>query len=125
MFYSDVNLTHITSLKEDAIWTRKNPVTPKYPMKLASSDIAGCGIFKVIVNEQGETDSVELITSVPKKEIFKPSKKVIKNWEWAKSDDKLAKAEEKTIRLDYCMGAKSQEAATKQCQKQAKLKCSI
>jgi len=123
--YADVNITHITPIKEDAIWTRKKQVSPKYPKKLAKSGIAGCGIFKVIVNEQGETDSIELITSIPKKVIFKPSRKVIKKWKWTKTDNTIAKSEEKTIRLDYCMGGTSLEEAQSRCQKQAKLNCSV
>lgn len=123
--HSDVNLTHITPTKENAMWTRKKQVPPKYPFALARSGIAGSGIFKVIVNEQGETDSVELITSIPKKVIFKPSRKVIKKWKWTKTDNTIAKAEEKTIRLDYCMGGTSLEEAQKRCQKQAKLTCSV
>ena len=123
--YADVNITHITPIKEDAIWTRKKQVSPKYPMKLAKSGIAGCGIFKVVVDEQGETDSVELISSIPKKVIFKPSKKVIKKWKWVKPDNAIAKVEEKTIRLDYCMGGASIEEAQQRCQSQAKLSCSV
>jgi hypothetical protein len=123
--YADVNITHITPIKEDAVWTRKKQVSPRYPMKLAKSGIAGCGIFKVIVNEQGETESVELISSIPKKVIFKPSRKVIKKWKWAKTDNAIAKAEEKTIRLDYCMGGTSLEEAQQRCQSQAKLSCSV
>lgn len=116
---------NITPIKEDVIWTRKQQVTPKYPMKLARSSIAGCGIFKVVINEQGKTDSVELISSIPKKVIFKPSKKVIKKWKWAKSDNAIAKAEEKTIRLDYCIGGTNLEEEQKRCQSQAKLSCSV
>ena len=31
-----------------------------YPMDLAMKGIAGCGIFKVTVDENGKTDNVEL-----------------------------------------------------------------
>jgi len=121
---ADVNITHITPIKENAIWTRKKQVTPMYPIELAHSGIAGCGIFKVLVNEQGKTDSVELITSIPKKSIFKPSKKVIKKWKWVQAANTVAKAEEKTIRLDYCIEGKNLEEVQSNCKKQAKLSCS-
>jgi len=52
--YADVNIphiTHITPIKADAIWARKKQVSPKYPIELARSGIAGCAIFKVFVNE--------------------------------------------------------------------------
>tara|TARA_Y100000034_G_scaffold135388_1_gene207120 strand:- start:2103 stop:2495 length:393 start_codon:yes stop_codon:yes gene_type:complete len=122
--YGDVKLTHIKPMKEEANWIRKKQVTPKYPVLLARNGIAGCGIFKVVVNEKGKTDSVELIQSIPEKVIFKPSKKIIKKWKWVQSSNGESKKEEKIVRLDYCLGGKSTEEAEAICLKQSKLKCS-
>ncbi len=60
--HTDVKLTHIKSEKADAQWIRANQFTPRYPIKLAMKGIAGCGVFKVTVDENGKTDNVELIS---------------------------------------------------------------
>lgn len=86
--------------------------------------IAGCGVFKVTVDENGKTDNVELVSSIPKKVIYKPAKKVIKSWEWKNISGKPNLAEEKLIRLDFCMGGKTEAEAKSRCIEQAKLECS-
>ncbi|MDE3272908.1 energy transducer TonB [Pseudoalteromonas sp. G4] len=122
--YGDVKLTHLKPTKENTHWVRKKQVSPLYPVKLAKKGIAGCGIFKVVVNEKGKTDSVELIQSVPEKVIFRPSKKIIRKWDWVQTQGGEAKAEEKIIRLDYCLGGNSVEEAEAICLKQSQYNCS-
>ncbi|GAC25259.1 hypothetical protein GMES_2969 [Paraglaciecola mesophila KMM 241] len=122
--FADVKLTHIKPGKSDAQWIRTKQVTPMYPMDLAMKGIAGCGIFKVTVNENGKTDNVELISSIPKKVIYKPAKKVIKKWKWQNISGHPNATEEKLIRLDFCMGGKTEAEAKVRCAEQAKLKCS-
>lgn len=80
--FADVKLTHIKPEKSDAQWIRVKQVTPMYPMELAMKGVDGCGVFKVTVDENGKTDSVELISSIPKKVIYKLAKKVINKWKW-------------------------------------------
>ncbi len=104
--YSDVKLTHIKPEKVDAQWIRTQLFTPRYPMKLAMKAIVGCSVFKVIVDESGKTSNVELVSSVPKKVISKPAKKLIKSWEWKNVSGEPSLAEEKLVRLDFCMGGK-------------------
>lgn len=118
-----VELTHISPTKEESTWVREKQFTPRYPMELAMKGVIGCGIFKVKVNANGSTDSIELVNSMPKKVIFKPAKKVIKDWDWKLAKGKIEVPEEKLIRLDFCMGGTSQEEAEKRCQLQAKLAC--
>ncbi|MFY8352061.1 energy transducer TonB [Pseudoalteromonas sp. SSM20] len=122
--FADVKLTHLEPTQEKANWIREKQVTPKYPISLAKKGIAGCGIFKVVVNEQGKTDSVELIQSVPEKVIYKPSKKIIRKWNWVQAQNGNAVAEEKLIRLDYCLGGESVEEAEAICLKQSQYNCS-
>tara|TARA_R110002012_G_scaffold309151_1_gene515999 strand:- start:120 stop:563 length:444 start_codon:yes stop_codon:yes gene_type:complete len=122
--FADVKLTHIKPGKSDAQWIRTKQFSPMYPMDLAMKGIAGCGIFKVIVDENGKTDNVELISSIPKKVIYKPAKKVIKKWKWQNISGHPNATEEKLIRLDFCMGGKTEAEAKVRCAEQAKLKCS-
>ena len=121
--HADVKLTHIKPGKAEAKWVRAKQFTPRYPMKLAMKGITGCGVFKVTVNENGKTDDVELVSSTPKKVIYKPAKKVIKSWEWKNISGKSNLAEEKLIRLDFCMGGKTEAEAKSKCAEQAKLEC--
>ncbi|GHE89070.1 energy transducer TonB [Thalassotalea profundi] len=121
--YAEVKLTHITPEKSDAQWLRTKQFTPKYPMELAIKGIAGCGVFKVIVDENGHTDNVELISSVPKRVIYKPARKVIKQWQWKNVSSQPNAIEEKLIRLDFCMGGATQAEAKAKCEEQAKLAC--
>lgn len=122
--FSDVKLTHINPEKSAALWVRTKQFTPMYPMELAMKSIAGCGVFKVTVDENGNTDDVKLVSSIPKKVIYKPAKKVIKTWDWEITPGHAKAAEEKLIRLDFCMGGNTQAEAKARCAEQAKLACS-
>jgi hypothetical protein len=121
--YAEVKLTHINPLKSESQWTRVKQFTPMYPMELAMKGIAGCGVFKVTVDEKGKTDKVELVSSVPKKVIFKPSKKVIKKWKWKNVTGLTNASEEKLLRLDFCMGGKTEAEAKMRCEEQSKMSC--
>jgi outer membrane biosynthesis protein TonB len=92
--YADVKLTHLNPEKSAAKWIRAKQVAPRYPMDLAMKGIAGCGVFKLTVDEDGKSQDIELVSSFPKKVIFKPAKKVIKKWHWENvqvSQNKLKK----------------------------------
>lgn len=121
--HANVKLTYIKPEKANAQWVRAKQFTPRYPMKLAMQGVTGCGVFKVTVNESGKTEDVKVISSIPKTVIDKPAKKVIKSWQWKNVTDKTNVPEEKLIRLDFCMGGKTQAEALSRCEKQAKLAC--
>ena len=93
--YADVKLTHLDPEKSAATWVRTKQVTPRYPMDLAMKGIAGCGVFKLTVDEDGNSQDIELVSSIPKKVIFKPAKKVIKKWRWENVSGQPNQAEEK------------------------------
>ena len=77
------------------------------------------------MDENGKTDSVELISSIPKKVINKPAKKVIKKWKWQNISGQPNATEEKLIRLDFCMGGKTEAEAKVRCAEQANLECNV
>ncbi|RUO68753.1 energy transducer TonB [Idiomarina ramblicola] len=121
-----VHLTHVSPSEDNAVWLRENQITPMYPMELARNGIAGCGVFKVIVDESSKTEEVTLVSSVPQEVIVKLASKVIESWDWKVAEGHTAKREEKTIRLDFCMVANSSdEEAKRQCVAQSKLVCEI
>lgn len=94
-------------------------------MDLAMKGIAGCGVFKVTVDKNGKTDNIELVSSIPKKVIYKPARKVIKTWEWQNTSGQPNATEEKLIRVDFCMGGKTEAEEKARCAEQAKLECSV
>ena len=87
------------------------------------STVAGCGIFKVVIDESGTTESITLINSVPKKFVSKPAIKVIKNWNWTLANGKSPMREEKLLRLDFCIGGSSEEESISMCKQQATMAC--
>ncbi|MFD3395713.1 energy transducer TonB [Alteromonas macleodii] len=121
--YGTVELTHLTPTQAESTWQRENQVVPRYPMKLAQKGIAGCGIFKVNVDAEGTTKSIMLVNSVPKRVIEKPAARVIEEWDWTLVEGKSAASEEKLIRLDFCLGASSEEEAHQLCKQQASMAC--
>ena len=121
--YGDVKITHLTPVKTEALWLRTKQVTPRYPVELAQNGIAGCGVFSLTVDENGKSKNIELISSVPKKGIFKSAKRVIKSWDWSAVSNNSKQAENKLIRLDFCLGGDTQNEAQALCAEQAKLKC--
>ncbi|WP_372871638.1 energy transducer TonB [Shewanella sp.] len=121
--YASVELTHLEPTKTESTWLREKQFMPRYPVELAMKGIAGCGIFKVIVDERGSTESIDLISSVPEKVIFKPVTKVIKDWDWMLADGKSPIREEKLLRLDFCMGGSTEEESISMCKQQAATEC--
>ncbi|MFT6910043.1 MAG: protein TonB [Oleiphilaceae bacterium] len=123
--FADVKLTHIKPEKSGAQWIRTKQFTPMYPVDLAMKGITGCGIFKVTVDKNGKTDNVELIRSIPKKVIYKPTKKVINKWKWQNISGQPNATEEKLIRLGFCMGGRTETEAKAICAEQANLECNV
>lgn len=122
--YADVMLTQLQPTLQDTVWSRTTEVSPRYPVEMARSGIAGCAVFKVDIDAEGKTQNVELVSSVPAKGLNKPTKKVIKSLKWHNTSGKANVAEQKLLRLDFCMGGKSVEEAKARCEVQAKLQCS-
>jgi len=121
--YGSVKLTHLDPVSSESIWLRKNQVSPRYPIEMARNGVTGCGIFKFNINEEGKAKNIELVSSVPKKVIYKPAKKIIKKWKWSNVSNETNRSEEKLIRLDFCMGGNSVPEADALCAKQAELQC--
>jgi len=127
--YADVVFTHLTPDTKASPWLRANPQTPKYPLELAQHGIRGCGVFKVSVDAQGKTDSVELVSAVPQKGLHRPAIKLLKSWKWQPNPDlspavdASASQQPLLVRLDFCMGGQTLEEAAARCQVQAQYAC--
>ncbi|MGO4890724.1 energy transducer TonB [Flavobacterium sp. W21_SRS_FM6] len=121
--FADVQLTQLSPIQDESIWLREKPVTPMYPIELATKGVVGCGVFKVTIDKDGNTDNVTLVSAVPQKHIAKPASKVIKSWKWTNAEDRIAAPEEKILRLDFCMGGETREEAETRCFAQSQLAC--
>ncbi|WNC68803.1 energy transducer TonB [Thalassotalea nanhaiensis] len=121
-FYADVQVTDI-SPTSDFIWKRANQNTPKYPIELARSGIRGCAVLSFDISESGETENVEIISSVPKKHLGKYSRKMLKKWKWVPVSAVEFTSEKRTLRLDFCMGEESTEQSQQACKQQTQLAC--
>ena len=122
--YGHVHLSHLEPSKDESIWLRTVQATPMYPRQLAERGIIGCGVFRVAVDENGKTDSVDLVSSVPARGIERPVASVIRSWEWENVSGAANQAEEKLIRLDFCMGGGSQAEVEHLCEAQSQYACS-
>jgi periplasmic protein TonB len=123
MNYAHVTLTELQPSSQDALWSRTTQVTPAYPVEMAMQGIAGCGVFKISLDQEGKTESIDLLASVPKAAAFKAAKKELKKWQWHNTTGKPNAAEQKILRLDYCIGGSSEAEAAARCELQAKAEC--
>jgi hypothetical protein len=122
--YAHVTLTELQPTPQDAVWSRTKQVTPAYPVEMAMNGIAGCVVFNVNVDKNGDTESIDLVTAVPTKGIAKAVKKDLEKWQWHNITGKPNAAEQKLLRLDYCMGGNTEAEAAARCELQAKMECS-
>ncbi|WP_125780121.1 energy transducer TonB [Pseudoalteromonas rubra] len=121
--FGDVRLTEVQPTQGQADWAPNPEYKPLYPVSLARKGTAGCAIFKVTVNARGNTESVELLHSVPSKSLSRPGKKILRKWPWSAASGTAAQIEEKTVRLDFCLGGQSVDEAQALCKAQAALSC--
>lgn len=124
MNYGLVNLTELQPTQQDALWSRTKQVPPAYPVEMAMKGIVGCGVFKIKIDKDGKTESIDLLASVPKAAAFKSAKQELKKWKWHNTTGKPDAAEQKILRLDYCMGGTTEAEAAARCELQAKSECS-
>lgn len=123
--FGESKYTQLTPSAEASTWERETQVAPMYPIELAQKGMAGCGIFKVDIDENGKVDDIEVVEAVPKSKYFKSVKKQIKSWNWVNTSGKANTPEQKVIRLDFCLAKGNQENAAAQCELQAAKPCSL
>jgi len=119
----DVLYSQLSPEAGQQVWLRKKQVTPAYPFELAQQGVVGCGVFKLSLSESGKLEQLELVSSVPKDIVLKPTAKVIKGWKWVLADGQQAKAEQQLIRLDFCMAPGSAEQVHQLCVQQSQYAC--
>ncbi|QPB83450.1 hypothetical protein CWC22_010815 [Pseudoalteromonas rubra] len=85
--------------------------------------MAGCAIFKVNLDAQGNTESVVLLRSIPTASLSRPAKKILKKWSWSLASGTAPQTEEKIVRLGFCLGGQSVDEAQARCKVQASLSC--
>ena len=121
--YADVQVTELQPTN-NVMWKRKNLNTPKYPIELARSGIRGCAVLSFEISASGKTESVEIISAVPKKKLGKSSRKMLQKWHWTPTSTLTEPvAEKRTLRFDFCIDGDSTEQAEEACKQQTLISC--
>ncbi|MGS0675826.1 energy transducer TonB [Shewanella sp. 30m-9] len=121
--YGEVLQTEI-SMDTPKTWHREEVNAPNYPIEFARARVQGCTVLSFDITENGTTENVEVVSSIPNKHLGKYSKKLIKRWRWQQIEpQQTAIAEKRVLRFDYCLGVESAEDSAAQCQRQVKLNC--
>lgn len=121
--YGDVQVTHIAPT-ENIKWQRENQHTPLYPIELARKGMRGCAVMSFDISSTGKVENIEVISSVPKKDVGKYSKQALKKWKWIPVEGIAQPSTEKrTMRLDYCISNGSAEQVEQACREQVKVNC--
>ena len=123
IMYGDIQVTNIAPTV-DFVWQRANQNTPRYPVELARSGLRGCAVLSFNITDSGKAEDIEIVHSLPKSNLGRSSKKMLRKWKWVPVlSESNATAEKRTLRLDFCMGGESIEQAQEMCKQQAKLAC--
>ncbi|WP_428847801.1 energy transducer TonB [Shewanella abyssi] len=110
--------------KSDFLWQSTNRTPPQYPMEMARTSLAGCAILSFNISDSGTTENVQVIKSVPNKDLGKHSRYMVKKWRWdAANNDSNPASEKRTLRMDYCIGGESAEESLQLCKQQTQLAC--
>ena len=107
----------------DAYWTIEE-LNTEYPKELAEEQVTGCLVANVEVSKSGKTKLRGIEKSFPSTGLERPFKRSINRIRWVPVDDSQpAKAEERQIRIDFCMSYESTMAARRQCVESALQAC--
>lgn len=107
----------------DAYWTIEEHNTD-YPRELAEGQVTGCLIANVEVSKSGKTTFRGIVKSFPSTGLERPFKRSINRIRWVPVDDSQpGKAEQRQIRIDFCMSYESTIAARRQCVQSALQAC--
>jgi hypothetical protein len=107
----------------DAYWTIEEHNTD-YPRELAEGQVTGCLIANVEVSKSGKTKLRGIEKSFPSTGLERPFKRSINRIRWVPVDDtQPGKAENRQIRIDFCMSYESTTAARRQCVQSALQAC--
>ena len=107
----------------DAYWTIEEHKTD-YPRELAEEQVTGCLIARVEVSKSGKTKLRGIEKSFPSTGMERPFKRSINRIRSVPlHDSKPRKAEERRIRIDFCMSYESTVAARRQCVQSALQAC--
>ena len=107
----------------DAYWTLEEHNTD-YPKELAEAQVTGCLVAKVEVSKSGTTKLRGIEKSFPPTGLERPFKRSINRIRWVPVDESQpGRAEERRIRIDFCMSYESTIAARRQCVQSALQAC--
>jgi hypothetical protein len=107
----------------DAYWTIEDHATD-YPRELAEEQVTGCLVANVEVSKSGKTKLRSIEKSFPSTGLERPFKRSINRIRWVPVDDSIpGRAEDRQIRIDFCMSYESTMAARRLCVQSAQQAC--
>ncbi len=106
------------------LWIRENDTQPKYPVAMAMSNLKGCAVLTFDLNQSGSIQNIKLLNAQPTRKLGSEARIALRKWKWINVSDKPVKdIESRKVRIDYCIGGKSEEESQLLCQQQAKREC--
>ncbi len=123
--YLDVQVSDLAPA-QGAKWKRNAEEEVLFPIELARLKGRGCTVLSFDISDEGKTENVEIVESIPKRELGIYGRKMVRNWDWVpvSATDKTAE-QKRLVRLDFCMGAESAEQVEQYCKQQAQLGCRL
>ncbi|WP_181898422.1 energy transducer TonB [Alteromonas aestuariivivens] len=121
--FTDVQIRFLET-EGTPIWSREQLEPVRYPRALAFKSIAGCGIFRIIIDERGKTKEVSMISGMPAEGLELPAVEMIRSWTWVNTSGSQGDEETKLVRLDFCFGGRNEEEAKLLCEAQTQMSCS-
>lgn len=123
--YLDVQVSDLAP-EQGAKWKRDPQEEVLFPIELARLKGRGCAVLSFDISAEGKTENVEIVASIPKRELGIHGRKMVRNWDWAPVFETGQSAEKgRLVRLDFCMGEESAEQIEHYCKQQARLACSL
>ena len=112
--------------EQGAKWVRNPDEEVLFPIELARLKGRGCTVLSFDISKEGKAKNVEVVESIPQRELGVYGKKMVRKWDWLPVSETEQTAETKRlVRLDFCMGDESAEQIEQYCKQQAKLGCSL
>lgn len=118
--YADVAVSYPRTA--NPAWVHDTTKMVPYPLEMAQSQITGCAVYQVDIDQDGNTTAVRLVSAAPKAAAFAAATKALKTWHWQPSSA-ASQAGSQWVRMDFCISQTGNDAVKKQCAIQSQISC--
>ncbi|WP_169628202.1 energy transducer TonB [Ferrimonas futtsuensis] len=123
--FLDVQVSDLAP-EQGAKWMRDPQEEVLFPIELARLKGRGCAVLSFDISAEGKAENIEIVESIPKRELGIHGRKMVRRWEWLPVSEAEPMVENKRlVRLDFCMGEESAEQVEQYCKQQTKLDCRL